>query len=573
SSRYLYGRLALQVLALLMGPGGCTHNRFATVAGTDGAPVPRPSDADGASPARSARPTGTRSATTQPASQSRVRPSALAGTGYPARRSAIAVALHRILRTLPTGPRLPHKPVALIVPHAGWEYSGPAAMSAFRHVKEDDYARVVVIGPTHRVGFRGFSLSDAAAYRTPLGDVPVCREASELRAEPLLTTVPGADHQEHSLEIELPMLQQRLGSFCLVPILVGQTDPAMEQAMATQLATLHDGRTLFVVSSDFVHYGPDFAYTPYGPTALRAHARIVELEKQALSLIHPQGAAPFRALIDSTGATICGHRGISVLLELLGQIAPRAKPLLLAHYGSSELPGAEGTNGVWYAAVAYLEGTVPATEPLRAPRQFPRAGPGRSELSPQAGERLVRMARATLTGELSDSRQLERELVGLGASTELERIQAVFVTLRKAGRLRGCVGQVEPEYWLPEAVVHAASGAALHDGRFSPVMPHELNELSVEVTVLSPPRPVASSQQITVGRHGIILQKDGRRALFLPQVATEQRWNRTQTLQALSRKAGLAPEAWSARDAKLWVFTGQSLGERRDASTASSPDP
>mgnify|MGYP001826442295 CR=1 FL=1 len=91
---------------------------------------------------------------------------------------------------------------------------------------------------------------------------------------------------------------------------------------------------------------------------------------------------------------------------------------------------------------------------------------------------------------------------------------------------------------------------------------HELEGLEVEVTVLSPPRPVASAQEIEIGTHGIVLEKDDKAALFLPQVATEQGWSRDETLDALARKAGLPPDGWR-EGARFFVFTGQIFGEHR----------
>ena len=169
---------------------------------------------------------------------------------------------------------------------------------------------------------------------------------------------------------------------------------------------------------------------------------------------------------------------------------------------------------------------------------------------------------------MRSSRSVRCELSSWPRGRDRERRQGVFVTLnrtdpdevRTKGRLRGCIGQIFPVYALPVAVVDAAAGASLHDPRFLPLYPLELKKLAVEVTVLSAPRPVGSWHEIKLGTHGIVLSKDGRRAVFLPQVPVEEHWTIEETLTALSRKAGLPADAWR-EGASFEVFTGQVFDE------------
>jgi len=293
------------------------------------------------------------SATTAP-TLARLRPAAMAGSWYPAERDEVVAELSRMLRAASNAPAVSGPPLALVVPHAGWRFSGPVAAAAYRNLHRGDFRRVVVIAPSHRSAFGGFSVADVEAYQTPLGNVKLCGAAHSLRDGQLVRSVPGAHRQEHSIELQLPFLQHTLGSFCLVPILAGQTDPQMEQGLAAKLAELHDGQTLFVCSSDFIHYGPGFGYTPFGPSVREARPRILKLQQRAIGLLERQDAAGFRRLVDSTHATICGRRALSVLLELLSRIAPKARSKLLAHTASSDRPDARGDDGVWYVALAYV---------------------------------------------------------------------------------------------------------------------------------------------------------------------------------------------------------------------------
>jgi AmmeMemoRadiSam system protein B len=278
--------------------------------------------------------------------------------------------------------------VALVVPHAGWAYSGAAAAAAFATLARGDFARVVVVGPSHHAWLDGFAVSDAAAFATPLGRVPICPEARALTELAGVTTSRGAHDPEHAIEIELPFLQQALGDFCLVPLLTGDTTPDQERSLAERLARLDDGRTLFVFSTDFVHYGESFDFTPFGPSAAKAHARVDELDERAIRLLEAGDADELRSFFATTGATICGRRGLSVLLELLARAAPGARGTVLAHYSSLELePPGRGDDGVWYVAMAFERaGSASAAARSRSARRARRrwSPPPRPRSTPRA---------------------------------------------------------------------------------------------------------------------------------------------------------------------------------------------
>lgn len=500
------------------------------------------------------------------AGAARVRPPALAGAWYPGSPALLAAEAQRLLDE--PAPRLDAPPLALVVPHAGWQFSGPAAAAAFAQIPRGAVRRVVVLAPSHHRAFDGFAVDDASAYRTPLGDVPLCPESARLADGRLLRIDAAAAAPEHAVEIELPFLQRRLGAFCLIPILAGRTTPAQEAELAARLAPLADATTLFVASSDFTHYGPSFGYTPYGPSFAAARSRVRGVDASAIEAIAAHDARAFRRVVETTGATICGRSGIGALLELLARVAPASRGVLLAHYDSSQV-GDPRDEAVDYAAVAFPR--APQTTkvvPLDAPPACRAVGPDEPPLPEALGRRLPALARAALETELSGTDALPRALDALPDAPEFKRLQATFVTLNRRdpreiardGKLRGCVGQVVPVLPLATSIVESALDAALHDTRFDPVEARELPRLAVEVTVLSAPRPIASWREIQLGRHGIVLEKGGRRALFLPQVAAEQGWTLEQTLDALARKAGLPADAWRS-GARFSVFTGQVFEE------------
>lgn len=498
-----------------------------------------------------------------------VRPPALAGTWYPASPAVLRATARNLMRQASAAPRPAGRPVALVVPHAGWAFSGVVAGSAYRLLAPGDVARVVVVAPSHHGAFGGYALDESAAWRTPLGEVPLDRNAVEaLKAPGLARAVPGVTGPEHAVEIELPFLQAALGSFSLVPVLVGRADAADQAAFAERLARLDDGRTLFVFSSDFTHYGPRFDYAPFGATR-GARARIRALDAEAIGLLASLDADGFRAFLREKDATICGRTGLATMLELLARIAPRAKATLLSHWASGEIPGVGDDSSVDYAALCYTRDAAADGAPLTVPPVPAPVDPAAPPLPAALGSALVRVARGALEAELlRDDSRLDAALRELAGAPEAGHLTAVFVTLKKTdpleiarlGELRGCIGQVVPTHPLELAVVTSALDAALEDPRFPPVEASELPRLAVEVTVLSPIVPVPSWKEIKVGTHGIVLEKDGRRALFLPQVAVEQRWSLGETLDHLAQKAGLDRGAWRV-GARFSVFTGQVFHE------------
>ncbi len=505
----------------------------------------------------------------EPAASGRTREPALAGSWYPDGRARLIAAAHLLMRIATPGAAALGQPAVLVVPHAGWNYSGPAAGAAFGRLRSGEFERVVVMGPSHHQTFRGYALDDARAYRTPAGTIPLCEGVFAALQGAEAKAVPDALGPEHSVEIELPFLQAALGHFCLVPIVVGEPSAKEERAFAARLAKLDDGHTLYVFSSDFSHYGPRFDYQPFGPLSAETLSKVRALNERAIGLLSAGDADGFRGYLRETGNTICGRNGLATLLELLPLVAPKAAAVTVAEYASTDIPGMQDDSSVSYVAMAFLR-ERPATliTPLTTPPQIEDAPAEAPALSVDAGARLVRLARAALTTELSGTDDLQRELLAFPTGREQERRQGVFVTLNRKdpaeiqhlGKLRGCIGQPQPTFPLYYGTAQAALDAAERDPRFEPVQAAELPKLEVEVTVLSPRREIASYREITIGTHGVVLEKNGHAALFLPQVAPEQGWNVEQMLGALSEKAGLPRDAWR-EGAKLSVFTCQVFEE------------
>jgi len=419
-------------------------------------------------------------------------------------------------------------PRILILPHAGYPYSGPVAARGFREIQGRAFDAVVVIGFLHRDTFAGSSVDEATEYRTPLGPIPVDAGAADfLRSQPGLSYVEAAHQQgEHSLEVMLPFLQVALGQFKLVPIMMGSISTADAQALATALAALaHRGNYLFIFSSDLSHYHP------YDDAKQRDEATIG-------AMLHETPQAMAR-LFDAGHVEACGRGPIVTALFLAQQLGYPQRRLLLAA-NSGDTTGDKG-RVVGYSAIGMYE-------------QSAAAGP---TLSRDAGEALVRAARETLRAHYA---QQAPQLDWLAQQRELSQAHGMFVTLRRVGELRGCIGRITSDVPLAQLLPTVALDAALRDTRFSPVTADEVAGLDIEVSVLTPPAKVSNADAIVAGRDGVVLRKDDHSGVFLPQVWDETGWTRVEFLRELaSQKAGLDADAW--RDAELFTFQDQAFDE------------
>jgi AmmeMemoRadiSam system protein A len=275
---------------------------------------------------------------------------------------------------------------------------------------------------------------------------------------------------------------------------------------------------------------------------------IERLDMGALTTIAKCDDEAFSEYIEKTGATICGRRAICVLLAMLGADADAQ----LLRYDTSGRIGGDYSNSVSYLSVAF-PGTWPAAAPVAAPDST-------GSLSAADRRRLLELARGTLAYVFEHERLPTTEELGIEITAPLRVPRGAFVTLRREDRLCGCRGQVYPSTPLYRTIMVQAVQSALYDNRFPQVRAHQLPALRLEISVLTQPRPVASAQEIVLGKHGIILRKGQKSALYLPQVAPEQGWNLEQTLSSLSRKAGLPADAWKD-GASFSVFEAEVFGE------------
>ncbi|MGA2071241.1 MAG: AmmeMemoRadiSam system protein B [Sedimentisphaerales bacterium] len=439
--------------------------------------------------------------------------------------------------------------IALISPHAGYAYSGQTAAFGVKAAKTK-YKRIIVIGPSHQVPMLDvLSVPGAVThYQTPLGEIPLDAEfINKLLQSPLFKDIPQAYRTEHSVLIQLPLLQYHFGDFKLVPIVAGQCSQATVQQAASILKSLVDSNTLVVASSDFTHYGPTYDYVPFSqniPEGLK------KLDMGAYDYISKLDSTGFSQYCDKTGATICGRVPIAILLSMLPS---GTKPELLKYTTSGELTG-DFTNSVSYLSVAFHGDWQKQTAIAPAKTD--------NSLTDKDKQNLLLLARKTIEFYLQNHRVPSPEQLDISLTEAMKISRAAFVTLKEHSELRGCIGEIYPRQPLYKSVIANAVNAAVNDWRFGPVTRNELAKIKIEISALTVPVPIDSYNKIRLGTDGIILRKGGHSALFLPQVATEQRWDIPTMLTELSLKAGLPADAWK-EGATFFVFQAEVFGEEK----------
>ena len=476
----------------------------------------------------------------------------IAGSWYPNSAEEI---LKLVEAEKPAGPTL-DRPAALIVPHAGYAYSGGVAARAFARLPTNAYDRVIILAPSHRVAMRRtFSVEPAVDVETPFGTVKFSQALHDrLASLPGARFVAEAHPLEHAVDIELPLVRHYLPDCEVAAAIVGQWDFASAadvQALADFAAAfrrLLDPRTLVVISSDFTHYGRDFCYVPFADDV---RTRLPALDKMMFEKLSANDNRIWAEALRETGATICGASCLHLLLAALPASA-RFERLEYATSGDR--------TGDWTHVVGYTSGAVFAdwSEPLKA---LTTPTPETGELSAAAGRILLEVAEHSLKTTLLGEDRGGAPDIPPEIRRELQRHSGAFVTLTENGQLRGCIGQIVSDRPVLDTVREMAVSAGLHDPRFMPVRTNELSALRFEVSVLTEPTPVKGPGDIVIGRDGVILSKRGRRAVFLPQVAPEQGWDVPTMLTHLSLKAGLAADDWKSGAAfetfRAQVFNGE----------------
>ncbi len=444
-----------------------------------------------------------------------VRDPAVAGFFYPADRETLASDIDGYLAA--AGIPVPTSgPKALIVPHAGYVYSGQIAAKAYAAWRGDADAiqRVVLVGPAHRVAFQGIAAPRTDTFKTPLGEVAVDTAAIEVIKDlPQIVLDDEPHRQEHSLEVHVPFLQRILGDFKLLPLIAGSV--AGDQVAEVLDRLWGDETTRFVISTDLSHY-QDYETARKMDTATAV----------AIESLNPAAIGREQA---------CGRIPVAGML-----IAARRHSLSVTRFDLRNSGDTAGTidKVVGYGAWAVGEDPSVAKEKTEDDRAMLQ----------REGARLFRAAAQSIGYSVKNGKPPKVDVTSFPPALRANR--ATFVTINKAGRLRGCIGTIQAHQPLIADVVENAYKAAMKDPRFPPLQEDETAELDLSISLLSPFAAMSFTDeadfmaQIRPKVDGLIISDLGKRSVFLPQV-WESLPDKAQFVAHLKQKAGLPADHWS----------------------------
>jgi len=436
-------------------------------------------------------------------------------------------------------PPHPEAPVGLIVPHAGYLFSGPIAADAFNQAAGHLYDLVVIFGTNHTTKKLDLAaLPSADAFATPLGDVVIPRDLVTSVLEAIRECVKD-DHPhdvEHSIEVQLPFLQVVMPKVPILPIVIGSASFERCHAFGERLAQFLEGKNvLYIASSDLSHYPTKATAREIDEEVLQAILSLDSATLQKIAQIRPAEDG------DQLLTRACGSSPIHALLGAVTTVGATAG-VEISYANSGDTIFGEDDRVVGYSAMAFYRKDVEPVSP--------------SKPNLPLGTALLKFARRTL--EMFLNGEVVPLPRGFGQAGMAQ--QGAFVSLYNGKQLRGCVGHITSDDPLALTVGKVALAAAEHDWRFTPVTARELPDLTIEISVLTKPKSVATIEEIKPGRDGVMIRKGNDKGVFLPKVAEEQGWNREELLAHLCRKADLPAEAW--RDgADLLTFQAEVFKE------------
>ncbi len=475
-------------------------------------------------------------------SQKTDRKPAAAGKFYPASQDSLRAQLTELFRN--AKPRTSKNLQAVILPHAGYVFSGGVAAGGINQVDPDKvYDNIFIIGSSHQASFMGASIYNKGDYLTPLGKVAVnVQLANELiKANPVFSYVYDADLNEHCLEVEVPFLQYHMKKpFRIVPIVIGSQSNLTCKRIAEALKPYFNDRNLFVVSSDFSHY-PQYNDAK---TADKATCDAI-LMNNPDALVKALGDNE-KKNIPNLVTSLCGWTSVLTLLYMTsGDASITYTPVQYMNSGDSKYGDHSQCVGYWSVAISRNAGG--SAKPSSA-----------FSFTKEEEKTLLAIARNTITVYINQHKTPEVDDKNFSPGLKLH--SGAFVTLKEKGELRGCIGRFTADIPLWQVIQQMAISSATQDSRFTPVTAREIDKLEIEISVLSPMKRIYSADEIVLGKHGIYIKKGYYSGTFLPQVATETGWSREEFLGHCARdKAGLGWDGW--KDAELYTYEACVFGE------------
>lgn len=464
-----------------------------------------------------------------------IRKPAVAGAFYPADKEELEKKVDDFLmnaKKLDFKGRL----LALIAPHAGYEYSGQVAAHSFKQLEGTNFKKIILISPSHYVGFDGMSIYNKGSFETPLGLVKIDEELADkiMRQNKRFIFYPEAHLKEHAIEVELPFLQRAYKDkdFTIVPITMGNPASQDITILAGALYDVMDKDTLLIISVDLSHYYP--------------YDKAQELDANAINAIEKLDPEKMLKDINSHDTEI--DAPIAVLAMIVFANRSSAKASIIKYANSGDVTGDKSRVVGYSSIVVYVPEELKEKGEMIMKDEY---------LNKEEKEKLLEIARFSIIEAVTGRRQFFPNVT----EVRLKENCGAFVTIKENGQLRGCIGYIQAVKPLYETIKDVARSAAVNDYRFNPIGHDELDKLELEISVLTPLVRITDINEIEVGKHGLYMKRGFDSGLLLPQVATEYNWDRETFLKETCRKAGLPQDAWKDKTTQIYTFSAEIFGD------------
>lgn len=466
-----------------------------------------------------------------------VRKPAVAGMFYPGNKEELAGKVDDFLANVKKSD-IKGRVFAIIVPHAGYEYSGQIAAYSFKQLEGTDFKKIIIISPSHYVSFDGMSVYNKGAFETPLGIIKIDKELADkiMAKDKRFIFYPEAHLKEHAIEVELPFLQKMYKDkdFKIVPITMGNPETDDIRILSDTLYDVMDKDTLLIISVDLSHYYP--------------YDKAVELDTNSTSAIEHLDAQKMLKDINSHNSEIDAPIAVLGMITLANRYNAKAK--IIKYANSGDVTGDKSRVVGYSSIVVYIPSDLQEKGDMIMKVEY---------LSKEEKVKLLEIAKLSIIEAVTGKRQFFPNVT----EEKLKENCGAFVTIKENNELRGCIGYIQAVKPLYETVKDVAKSAAVNDYRFNPVAENELDKLELEISVLTPLKKIKDINEIEVGKHGLVMKQGFNSGLLLPQVATEYNWDKGTFLKETCRKAGLPQDAWKDKSTEIYTFSAEVFGENK----------
>lgn len=459
------------------------------------------------------------------------RPPKCAGSFYPSDKNELNTFIDSLLEKSPK--ILNEKPVSVIVPHAGYVFSGTVAAKVYNELQGLSYSTVIIIAPSHTKHFSGASVFSGETYITPLGNAFIDKELAKSisdHSEQINLSLDGHEwnngRSEHAIEVQIPFIQKVLPDTKIVPIVIGDQEFITQTKLSDAIyqAIENSGKdVLIIASSDLSHF--------------HSLSEANQMDNEFINAVENYDYFRLSLECRSRNWEACGYAPISVAMQVAERMnANKCEIMDYATSADSEYIDVKDSSRV----VGYMSAI------------FYSSDQGELNILPEIHddekELLKEYARQALYYIVRG------DSITINLPEKFTQKYAAFVTLKKNSELRGCMGHTVAKQSLDREIVECTQMAALRDPRFMPVKENELADIKVDITILSRFVRLYSIEDIKIGEDGVYLRNGFDSGLFLPQVASEQGWSKLEFLKHLGKKAKLGINAYKDSKTELYKF-------------------